>query len=305
MSITLGPKLPIMVSAALGDNWLSQGNSMLRALQPLIMANVISLYTTTPPPSPSNGATYIVPAGATGIWSSLATNIAYWSMDNPSSPNGEWEYYVPAKGWIVGCQADGNIYIFNGTTWGIFSPPAGGAPAGTNVFRYPQVNGENGGLANYTLVSKIPAAQVMATGASIQVVVMTGSNLGSNGFIVESASIGATLPCGFPGLFANPTAWTTAPVPITFPAGSFTTVFTRYFSNPVNIIIDTNHDYYIMLYLAGTHTSNVPMFTYPGLTDYIYLGGYVSGNHTADSDSSEVQTPSGSNINGVVQVIIA
>jgi hypothetical protein len=294
-----------MVSAALGDNWLSQGNSMLRALQPLIMANVIGLSTTTPAPSPSNGATYIVPAGATGVWAGLTNNIAYWSTDNPSSPNGEWEYYAPAKGWIVGSQSDANIYIFNGTTWEIFSPPAGGAPAGTNVFRYPQVNGEDGGLANYTLISKIPATMVQATGTSIQVVVMTGSNLGGTGFILESASIGATLPGGIPGIIANPTAWTTAPVTITFPAGSFANVSTRYTSNPVNITIDTNHDYYIMLYLAGSHTSNVPIFTYSSLTDYIYLGGYVSGNHTADSDSSELQTPSGSSINGVVQVIIA
>lgn len=117
MSINLGPKIPIMVSGAVGDGYLTQGNALLRALQPLLMANVISLAISAPPPTPTNGDTYVVAGGGSGAWTGKDTQIAYWSTDNLSTPSGEWEFFVPAKGWIVANQLDGNVYIFNGAAW--------------------------------------------------------------------------------------------------------------------------------------------------------------------------------------------
>jgi hypothetical protein len=181
--------------------------------------------------------------------------------------------------------------------------------AGANVCSFPQVNGENGGLQNYTLIIKIPATWILATGSSVIATVMTGSNLGATGFVMSAATIGTVNAGVLGGLtlgtYTNPVAWTQR-VPITFPAGSFAAANTRYPSNPVSITIDTAHDIYVLLYMDATNTSNVPMFTTVGAgTQYVYLGGYVTQNHTNDADSSLVQTPNGSGINGLVQLTVA
>lgn len=110
-----------MVSGALGDPYLTQGNQLLRMFQALMQPNVINLTTTVPPisPPPSNGATYIVGTGATGSWSGKDTQIAYWSTDNPTAPSGEWEFFVPHSGWMVTDTSTNppTLYIYNGTAW--------------------------------------------------------------------------------------------------------------------------------------------------------------------------------------------
>jgi hypothetical protein len=127
MSITYGPKIPqLFVSAALGDQYYTAGEALLRGLQALVEPNVISVGAlSAPPPTPSDGDSYIVGASPTGAWAGQANNFAYWSTDNPSAPNGEWEFYTPLNGWIVG--SGGAIYTFNGTAWS--APITGGRVA--------------------------------------------------------------------------------------------------------------------------------------------------------------------------------
>lgn len=127
MSVATGPKIPIMVSAALGDGYLTAGNTMLRALQSLVQPNVKNMTTTTPPVSPSNGDMYVVAAGGTGAWTGKDNQIAYWSTDNLNAPSGEWEFYAPKTGWVVGNQADAKLYIYNGTSWALASPTSAGS----------------------------------------------------------------------------------------------------------------------------------------------------------------------------------
>src|SRR5208282_6664439 len=115
--INIGPKIPVMVSGASGDTYLAQGNAMLRMLQILVQPNVISVGTPTPPGSPSNGDTYVVGSSPSGAWTGHGNSIACWSTDNLSIPSGEWEFYAPAKGWVVGNQSDAALYVYNGTTW--------------------------------------------------------------------------------------------------------------------------------------------------------------------------------------------
>jgi hypothetical protein len=136
MSISIGPKIPVIVRVSEGDLWTAPGNSLLRALQPLVQPNVISLVLTSPPVSPTNGDTYVVGAGATGAWSGQDSSIVYWSTDNPFTPNGEWEFYAPHAGWMVINRGDNTPYIFNGSTWNIFASGGGGGQtiqAGTNL----------------------------------------------------------------------------------------------------------------------------------------------------------------------------
>src|SRR5271165_263712 len=108
MSVNLGPKIPIFVSALQGDGYTNPGNALLRSFQALIQPNVIAIQN-TPPGFPSNGDMYVVATGGVGTWTGQDNNIAYWSTDNASAPTGEWEYYTPIKGWVVGNHVDGSL----------------------------------------------------------------------------------------------------------------------------------------------------------------------------------------------------
>lgn len=167
MSVNLGPKIPIMVSGASGDTYLTQGNALLRALQPLLVANVIDLSLNTPPPTPNNGDTYIVAAGGTGDWTGHDTEIAYWSTDNASVPGGEWEFYTPAKGWIVGNQLDGLAYIF-GITWTSIVSGLSSAHI------YNGAGAQPGASDNHTAAGTVSLA---AGAASVATVTLTGASI--------------------------------------------------------------------------------------------------------------------------------
>src|ERR1700676_1128242 len=98
MSVNQGGKIPAaMIRAGLGDAYYNQGNQMLRMLQALVQANVISMTLTAPPGSPADGDTYVIGASPTGVWTGKTKNIAYWSAD-PSVVTPSWEFYAPAKG---------------------------------------------------------------------------------------------------------------------------------------------------------------------------------------------------------------
>lgn len=119
MSVTLGPKIPIMVAGASGDAYLTQGNAFLRAMQPLLQCNVINMTTNTPPAVPNNGDTYVVAAVATGDWTGHENDIAYWTTDDPNNASGVWEFFTPTIGWQVVDQSIVQFYLFNGTVWNL------------------------------------------------------------------------------------------------------------------------------------------------------------------------------------------
>jgi len=172
MSVNLGPKIPIMVSGASGDTYLTQGNALLRALQPLLEANVIDLSLNTPPATPNNGDTYIVAAGGTGDWIGHDTEIAYWSTDNSTALGGEWEFYTPTKGWIVGNQLDGAPYIFSGTVWGLITA------AFSKAFIYNGAGTQPGASDNHTAAGTVSLA---SGAASVGTVTLTGASIFSGG----------------------------------------------------------------------------------------------------------------------------
>jgi hypothetical protein len=126
----IGPKLPIIDFQADGSTYGENMRHVLIALQAVLQANVINLTTSSPPANPTNGATYIVGGSPSGVWVGQANNIAYWSTDDPLFPTGAWFFYPPNKGWIVGNQADGNPYIFNGSAWVEIGGSGGGGVSG-------------------------------------------------------------------------------------------------------------------------------------------------------------------------------
>lgn len=117
MSISIGPKIPVMVKGDSGDTYLTQGNALLRMLQALVQCNVVNVLLNTPPVSPSNGDTYIIAPGGVGAWATHDTQIAYWTTDNPTFPSGTWEFWIPLEGWRVFSQFDNIEYYFTGSVW--------------------------------------------------------------------------------------------------------------------------------------------------------------------------------------------
>ena len=64
----IGPKIPVIDEQADGSTYGNNMRQFLRMIQALLQANVINLTTANPPANPANGATYVVAAGATGVW---------------------------------------------------------------------------------------------------------------------------------------------------------------------------------------------------------------------------------------------
>ncbi|OYU47121.1 MAG: ribonuclease III [Rhizobiales bacterium PAR1] len=91
-------------------------NEALRMLDALVQLSVFSRGLTTPPASPANGQSYIVPAGATGSWSGQTGKIAAFQ-------DGVWMLYAAVEGWTAWVRDEDKLYAFDGAAWIV----AGGA----------------------------------------------------------------------------------------------------------------------------------------------------------------------------------
>lgn len=67
---------------------------------------------TTPPVSPANRDTYIVPSGATGTWSGKTGKLAFYY-----TTDGLWHFLTPRKGWTVLIDDESAFYTWNGSAW--------------------------------------------------------------------------------------------------------------------------------------------------------------------------------------------
>lgn len=120
-SVVLGPKLGQVNYANIGANFPNSLRALLRALDALVQAAVLSVTLATPPGSPNDGDAYIVAASPTGAWAGKAGQIAVWSAEiattdtNTKVPS--WEFHAPKAGWFVFNNGDGNFYYYNGTAW--------------------------------------------------------------------------------------------------------------------------------------------------------------------------------------------
>ncbi|MDQ3565724.1 MAG: DUF2793 domain-containing protein [Pseudomonadota bacterium] len=80
---------------------------------------------TTPPGSPANGDTYIIPSGATGVWSGKTNQIAHFY-------GGAWVYWVPIEGVRLWLMDEDLEYAFDGTNW-VVNAGAGLTPPFTDT----------------------------------------------------------------------------------------------------------------------------------------------------------------------------
>jgi hypothetical protein len=198
------------------------------------------------------------------------------------------------SGITITDEGNGEIEISSGAT-----------SSGLNIVPISPFSGGAGNLQGDSIVLCMPAGLIQATGTSLKVG-LSFYNITS--VVINRASIGATIanPSASVGSFTYNYAWTTAPIAFTWPAGSFINSSQVYFSNPVTITVDTNHDYYIVIYLDITNNADTPYLS-PGDASQILftnLGGWVSGDHTADGDASALAGQD-RGIFGIQQVVIA
>ena len=227
-------------------------------------------------------------AGATfnlGSW--VPNSVISW-FPSPQSLALEVNGTPASSQTVQNLEAGANITITDegGGNIQIAASGSSGSPVGSNITTcpvLPDYNTATSGLNGYSIFMKIPASLVQAvTTAGVKIGLWTAT---TTGLVVNSASIGATLP--------NSVAWTATQVPITFPAGSFSAASTLYLSNTAVITIDTQHDYWIVVYIDPGSTSGsayAALTSIPSGSEWYFRGHYLNGNYTSQSDASSLQT---------------
>jgi hypothetical protein len=230
-----------------------------------------------------------VAAGATfnvGTW--VPNSVISW-FPSPQALALEVNSVAASSQTVQNLEAGANITITDeggGNIQIAASGGSSGSPVGSNITAcpvLPDYNTATSGLNGYSIFMKIPASLVRAvTTAGVKIGLWTAT---TTGLVVNSASIGATLP--------NSVAWTTTQVPITFPAGSFSAASTLYLSNTTVITIDTQHDYWIVVYIDPGSTGGsayAALTSIPSGSEWYFRGHYLNGNYTSQSDASSLQT---------------
>lgn len=85
-------------------------NEALTRLDATVQLRVISSETGEPPAGAAEGASYIVPAAATGEWAGQAASIAV-------RVNGGWVYLAPRAGWRAWDEGRFRPRVFDGAGW--------------------------------------------------------------------------------------------------------------------------------------------------------------------------------------------
>jgi hypothetical protein len=96
------------------DSWMAHDLTITRTN--FIFAgpsSALDRHLATPPGSPVNNQTYIVPAGATGAWSGHTNEIARYSTSGTPG----WVFFAPAEGWNIVIADEGVLSTFTSGAW--------------------------------------------------------------------------------------------------------------------------------------------------------------------------------------------
>lgn len=74
--------------------------------------SVLDRNLTSPPGSPSDGATYIVAAGASGAWTGLSGRVVVWD-----DVGAAWVDYTPRIGWIAYIEDEQVLSAYKAGGW--------------------------------------------------------------------------------------------------------------------------------------------------------------------------------------------
>jgi hypothetical protein len=92
-------------------------NEALSMLDGLVQLAVLSRVLAAPPATPADGDRYLVPAGATGDWSTHIGQVAL-------RMEGAWRYFSPREGWRMWVSNEDALLTFDGAAWTAASVPS-------------------------------------------------------------------------------------------------------------------------------------------------------------------------------------
>jgi hypothetical protein len=113
--MTATPRLTLPLLAAGQAQKHVTHNDALTRLDALIHLMVISRSQATPPASPTDLSAYLVPAGATGVFSGRTDQLALYE-------DAGWTFLVPRKGWQCWIEDEAELHVWTGTEWRRASP---------------------------------------------------------------------------------------------------------------------------------------------------------------------------------------
>ena len=102
-------------------------NESLTTIDAILNNGAISISETTPPITAIDGEVYIIPSGATGIWSGQQNKIAHYNS------NFGWRYISPNEGVTIWVNDEDKLYTFDGTSWVESISALSGTPSGKSV----------------------------------------------------------------------------------------------------------------------------------------------------------------------------
>lgn len=133
MSVTLGPKLGLLINADIGDSYGDAFRVLLRFFDAMLMGGVISSSIVTPPTTPNNGDAYLLLGSPTGAWAGQANAIAVWSTEitiaGTDTKVPGWEFWTPNAGWVIWDNSVEGSWIFKQGAWAT-AGSGGGSGAG-------------------------------------------------------------------------------------------------------------------------------------------------------------------------------
>ena len=195
---------PLLALSEIAEGVASQAalhNTALRELESRSI-RVLSRTTTAPPGSPAESDAYIIPAGATGVWSGKTNQIASWI-------GGAWSYYPPVEGVIVWINDTNNTYAYDGAAWGLNS----GSGSGTVTNTAGNLTSNAVVLGAGTTDTKVVAG-VITDGVSTLTLGVAGTSVGS--VALKNATSGT--------LTVSPPTGALGTVTLTLPAATDTLV---------------------------------------------------------------------------------
>lgn len=122
MATTPNLDLPYLIAAQTQKHVTH--NEALRRLDAIVQIAVLDRDLAAAPASPTEGARYIVAAGASGAWAGQVGRIAAWQ-------DGAWAFYPPKEGWLAWVADEDQLLAFDGAAW---QAAAGGAGTGVASF---------------------------------------------------------------------------------------------------------------------------------------------------------------------------
>lgn len=165
---------------ALGENnWNTGMDGNLTFIDRFGVHLSFKSFLNTPPGSPAAGDCHVIDTVPTGVWVGKAGQVAVYD-------DGAWRYGVPRTGWRAYCEADEQMYVYDGG----WAPTAGSGTVTT--VSVDSSNGFSGSVANPTTTPAITLSTGVTgllKGAAGALVAATNADLPA-----MSATVGGAVP---------------------------------------------------------------------------------------------------------------